>query len=144
MPLLFEETPGAEGGSTPQPQAAGIKAVFSPLQGKNTQTPDFSWAPRKESVTSFVPRPSPRNLGGRPRKRRTDEQKGIAPCTGFYSAVLLFLNFKTCTDNVYQRAWDTLGFKYSKDPASQDPTFAAGAALPARKKKRIVPGSSSL
>jgi hypothetical protein len=53
--------------------------------------------------------------------------------------VLLFLNFKTCTDNVYQRACDTLGFKYSKDPASQDPTFAAGTALPARKKKRIVP-----
>ena len=68
MPLLFEETPGAEGGSTPQPQAAGIKAVFSPLQGKNTQTPDFSWAPRKESVTTFGPRPLPRNLGGRPRK----------------------------------------------------------------------------
>ena len=53
MPVLCEETPGAEGGSTPQP-AAGIRASFSPLQGKDTQTPDFSWAPRKESVTSFV------------------------------------------------------------------------------------------
>ena len=53
MPVLCEETPGAEGGSTPQP-AAGIRAFFSPLQGKDTQTPDFSWAPRKESVTSFV------------------------------------------------------------------------------------------
>jgi hypothetical protein len=30
MPFLFEEAPGAEGGSTPQPQAAGIKAFFSP------------------------------------------------------------------------------------------------------------------
>ena len=119
MPFLFEETPGAEGGSTPQP--AGIKAFFSPLQGKDTQTPDFSWTPR--SVTSFVSRALPKNRGGRPRKERTDEQKGIAPRTGFYSAVLLFLNFKTCTDNVYQRAWDTLGFKYSKDPASQDPTL---------------------
>jgi hypothetical protein len=111
----FEETPGAEGGSTPQP-AAGIKAFFSPLLGKDKQTPDFSRTRRKESVTSFVPRALPKNRGGRPRKERTDEQKGIAPCTGFYSAVLLCLNFKTCTGSVYQRAWDTawdtLGFKY--------------------------------
>ena len=85
------------------------------MLGKHKQNPDFSWAPRKEGVTSFVPRSLPKNLGGRPRKPRADEQKGIAPCTGFYSAVLLFLNFKTCTDNMYQRAWDNLGFKYSKE-----------------------------
>ena len=125
MPVLFEEAPGAEGGSTPQP-AAGIKAFFSPLLGKDKQTPDFSRTRRKESVTSFVPRALPKNRGGRPRKERTDEQKGTAPCTGFYSAVLLCLNFKTCTGNVYQRAWDTLGFKYSN---SQDPTFPAEIKL---------------
>ena len=109
--------------AAPRSRRRESKASFSPLLGKDKQTPDFSRTRRKESVTSFVPRALPKNRGGRPRKERTDEQKGIAPCTGFYSAVLLCLNFKTCTDNVYQRAWDTLGFKYSKDPASQDPTL---------------------
>jgi hypothetical protein len=81
VPFLFEETPGAEGLKAaaaasippqPQPQAAGIKASFSPLLGKDKQNPDFSWKPGKESVRSFVPRFLPKNYadtssGQRPR-----------------------------------------------------------------------------
>ena len=56
------------------------------------------------------------------RKGQTNKRAPRRALAGFYSAVLLCLNFKTCTDSVYQRAWDTPGFKYSN---SQDPTFPA-------------------
>ena len=64
MPFLFEETPGAEGGSTPHSavrRQETIKAPFAPVQGK--QNPSEG--------ERFVPRSLPNNLGGRPRKPRT-------------------------------------------------------------------------